>query len=231
MLAGADVGLVGALAEVDVGQGGEGGVDDGGHGPLVGQDEGRAPGQLGVVDPGQVEGHPAARAGLGQLLVVALDVAHPGPLLAGEDHDLGVEGERAAGHGPGHDRAGALGGEDPVDPQPGPAPVGGQRRRRQHGVESHPQLGEAPARAGVDGQDLGRAERRRRRQPLLDLETGQLQQVVVDQVGLADHRQRHGRCRAGRGSGGAPRSGASTPRWPPPPGSPPPPPPPRPACS
>ena len=99
VLSGADVGLVRPLAQLDLGQGGEGGVDHRGHRPLVGQDEGRAPGQLRVVDPGQVEGDPAAGAGLGQLFVVALDVADPGPLAAGQDHDLGVEGQGAAGHG------------------------------------------------------------------------------------------------------------------------------------
>ena len=141
MLAGSDVGLVPALAELHLRQRGQGGVEHVRERPLVGEDQRRPPDQVGVVDAGQVEGHPPAGAGLGQFLVVALDVADPGPPPARDDQDLGVERQRAAGHGAGHDRAGALGGEDPVDPQPGPTPVGGQGRRGQHLVERHPQLG------------------------------------------------------------------------------------------
>ena len=121
--------------------------------PLAGQDEGAAPGQVGVVDPGQVEGDPRRRG-------------RPRPTRGGGSRSCGpgpgagraatsTSASRASappGQGPGHHRARPLGGEDPVDPQAGPAAVGGGGGAGEHGVEGRAQLVEAPARPGVDGQ-------------------------------------------------------------------------------
>ncbi len=62
-----------------------------------------------------------------------LDAAHPHGVRAGEERV--VERDRAFRERPGHDRAGALHGEHPVDPEPGPAGVAGFGGGREDGVE------------------------------------------------------------------------------------------------
>ena len=109
-------------------------VDDGGGRPLVGSHHGVAPPELAVLDAGQVEGHPGARVGRVDPSPAGLDAADPGLVPAGQHRVVDPEG--AAGQGAGHDRSRALRREDPIDPEAGPAAVGGGGRGAEHRVEA-----------------------------------------------------------------------------------------------
>ena len=80
--------------------------------------------------PDRFERDPVAGADGGLLAHPALDGPDAGPAVARRHDHLVPGGERAAGERAGDHRAAALRREDPVDPQPGPAPVGGRRSRR-----------------------------------------------------------------------------------------------------
>ena len=90
-------------------------------------------------------------------------------------------GDRAVGQRAGHDGAAALGREHPVDPQPGPAAIGGRRRRAGELGERRRQLGQAVAERRGDGHDRRAGEERARR-VLGDLQRGEL-----DELGVVEH--------------------------------------------
>ena len=119
----------------------------------------------------------------------------------------------AAGQRAGDDRARALGREDPVDPQPGPAAVGGRRRARRAAGRARPAGRRARRRRARRPR---RPRRRSRNVPATCSATSRRASsrvVVVDQadLGQRDHPVRARR--AARGCAGAPRTAASSPRW------------------
>ncbi len=119
--------------------------------------------------------------------MVVLERPDPHPVAPGVELELVVDGQPAAGERPGHDGAGALGGEGPVDPQPRSTVVGRGRRGRQEVVEGGPQVVQPDIGGGVHVHDGGTLEEGAS-QALLEFEVGQFDEVLV---GDPDLGQRH----------------------------------------
>jgi len=162
-------------------------VDHGRGSPLVGTHHGVASPQRSVVDPGEVQRDARPRVDRVHALARGLDAAHANRVRTGAQ--LVVQRQRPAGEGPGHDRPRSLHGEDPVDPQSGPAEVACRGGGGQDRVEDRPDLVQASPRHRI----ADHHRRRRQGRPseaFLHLELRQLQHLGVDEVGL---RQRHHR--------------------------------------
>ena len=111
-------------------------------------------------DTDEVERRAVARRDLAQAPVVGLDGADARPDRSRQHLDLLALRQAPAGEGAGHDRAGALHREDPVDPEAGPLPVPCGGGRVQHPVELGLQIVQAGPGRGRDREHGGVAQRR-----------------------------------------------------------------------
>ena len=168
------------------GQNADPGVDPTGGGEGSRPDDHVAPVQVVFLHPGQVGGHPAARRGDLDLLVVLLETPHSHLAPARDNLQLLANAERPVDQGAGHDCAKPADGENPIDRQPRAAQIGPGRRRVQQGVEPVWQEVEPRAGLGGDRHDLGSSERGAR-ETVRDFGADELQPVRLDQVGLGQH--------------------------------------------
>ena len=99
--------------------------------------------------------------------------------------ELIVDADCATGEGAGDDRAAALGGEDPVDPQSRPAAIGGGGGGPDQLVERDLQLGETGAGGGADTDDRGRGQEGAC-EVVADVELLQFAPLLVDEVDLGE---------------------------------------------
>ena len=130
---------------------------------------------------------PDAAAGVHHLglVVVHLHAAHGGARAAGLDGH-GVPGaDLARPERAGHDRADALEREDPVHGQAGRAGAAARLGPPGRALERGQQLVQAAPVPGAHGDHLAAGERRRR-QELAHVRLGQLEQLLVHQVGLGE---------------------------------------------
>src|SRR5207245_11795947 len=124
-------------------------VDGGRAGPLAGADDAVTARYLTTLDAHEVERDPAPGQGPSDLTVSRLDGADPSRQALRTDFDLVVDRDDSAPQCPGHDGSGAASGEDPVDPDPGPAEVGRLRCGGEDGIEGAPHVLDAPSRERV----------------------------------------------------------------------------------
>ena len=156
------------------------------------------------------------RAGPILALLVGLQRPDPGPTVpAGNSSHSSPDREAVAGQRAGDDRARSLDREDPVDEQ---ARAGGLGRGapRRASRRAPPAARRCPHPCGTRPGRSGASARAVPVGVLGDLGDGDAERLVVHQVAF---RQRHDAARsapARRGSPGAPRTEASTPRRPPP---------------
>ena len=129
-------------------------------------------------DADQVDGAAAAWRQVGARLVVVLECPHPDPVAPGVQFELVVDGEGAAGQGAGHHRAGPLGCERPVDPEPRASPVRRGGGDRQQVVEGRAQFVDADPGRCIHIDDRHAFEERAL-ESFLDLEVGELDEVLV----------------------------------------------------
>ena len=100
------------------GQNADPGVDPTGGGEGSRPDDHVAPVQVVFLHSGQVGGHPAARRGDLDLLVVLLEAPHSHLAPARDNLQLLANAERPVDQGAGHDCAKPADGENPIHRQP-----------------------------------------------------------------------------------------------------------------
>ncbi len=159
------------------------GVDDAGLVPGPWRDQDITPADLGVADPGEVDGNPVAR--LDGLEVVVVGLETPDANRSGPRGQLQLVTDRdpTPGQCAGDDGAGSGRSEGSIDPEPGHTAVVAPVDPVDHLVEGVPQLVDADGLGGRHPDDLGLFEEGAG-DVLLDLHLGQLEQLLVDLVDL-----------------------------------------------
>ena len=174
---------------VEAGEHVERGVELSGRAPPGRGDHDVTAGDLVVTDPVQVERDPVACPDLVDVRPQGLDRTDPGAVGAGLDRNRVVVVEPSARERAGHHRSTALGGEHAVDPQPRSMAIGRLGGVSAINSSSARRSSSSPLPLSESTATIGAPSRNVSADVVGDLEHGDLEPLVVDQIALGhgDH--------------------------------------------